>query len=202
MKSVCENSAIVVVVTPNGIALLPIVTSMNPRLLVDGRVLLLLKVAVWVLSILTISVPSSIPGPVRVVPIPTLDTDVKSKSSLVNVVPLILPVNVVLPIATSTFLPIKSTDPNCLAPEDTKSLPNEVLRILRSWSFSNFSVGVKFKVFLLKVSTSAEKSPSFILVKSDVFSNMKALSVLVNTIRSLNWVSNVSGSIICTKYFA
>ena len=58
---------------------------------------------------------------------------------------------VVLP--TPTFDPTKSTWPTACVPIPDKSELKSILRILISWSFVNFSVGVNVRFFVPSVRT-------------------------------------------------
>ena len=106
---------------------------------------------------------------------------------------------VVDPIPTETFVPTCRTWPIWLAPVPTISELKSILRIFISWSLVNFSVGSNNKFFVPDEVISVFKSPNFNVVKSVDFSNNTMSSSSVNTTISLNWISNVSGSIICIK---
>ena len=106
---------------------------------------------------------------------------------------------VVVPIPAFTLTPVRSTLPIEFVPIPVKSVVKSVFNILISWSFSNSSSGVKIRFLLLLESIIVENSPSSNVVKSVVFSSKYALLVSVKVTNSDNWVSNVSGSIICIK---
>ena len=86
-------------------------------------------------------------------------------NSAIEVV-LIPEISVVAP----TFTLVKSILPIEAPPLEGKSVLKSIFKILISWSFSNFSVGVNTNVFSSLTSISVEKSPNFIVVKSVVFS--------------------------------
>ena len=100
---------------------------------------------------------------------------------------------------TPTFDPTKSTWPTACVPIPDKSELKSILRILISWSFINFSVGVNIRFFVPSVVISVANSPSSRVVKSVVFSSKNALSVVVSVMSSVNWTSSVSGSTICIR---
>ena len=104
---------------------------------------------------------------------------------------------VVLPIPA--FTPVKSTLPIPFVPIPVKSVLKSILRSFISWSLRNTSVGVnkRFLVPVAKISVSI--LPYLTVVKSVVFSRMNALLSVVKVTNSVNWVSKVSGSTICTR---
>ena len=102
-------------------------------------------------------------------------------------------------LAIPVLTPVKSTLPIAFVPIPAKSVLKSTFNILISWSLVNFSVGVNNKFFSPVLRISESKSPSFNVVKSCVFSRMYALFSSVKVINSVNWVSNVSGSIIWTR---
>ena len=104
---------------------------------------------------------------------------------------------VVLPIPA--FTPVKSTLPIPFVPIPVKSVLKSILRSLISWSFKNFSFGVNKRFLVPVANTSVSKSPNLSVVKSVVFSSKNALFSVVKVTNSVNWVSKVSGSTICTR---
>ena len=98
-----------------------------------------------------------------------------------------------------TFTPVNFTLPIKLVPLPTKSVLKSVFKILRSWSFNDFSVGLNNKLLVPPPEISVSIFPKSKVVKSFVFSNKIASSSSVKTTTSVIWVSSVSGSIICIK---
>ena len=81
-------------------------------------------------------------------------------------------------------------------PMPDRSVLKSIFRILISWSFKNFSVGSNNKFLVPVDRISVLKSPNFNVVKSVVFSRIKASLSVVNVTNSVNCTSKVSGSII------
>ena len=73
-------------------------------------------------------------------------------------------------VVAPTFTLVKSILPIGAPPLEGKSVLKSIFKILISWSFSNFSVGVNTNVLTSSIEISVEKSPNFIVVKSVVFS--------------------------------
>ena len=102
-------------------------------------------------------------------------------------------------VAIPVFTPTKSTWPMLFVPMPDRSVLKSVLRSLMSWSFRNTSVGENTKFFVPVGSMSVSKSPNLTVVKSVVFSRIKALVSVVKVTNSVNCISKVSGSIIWTR---
>ena len=100
---------------------------------------------------------------------------------------------------TPAFTPVKSTLPIPFVPIPVKSVLKSILRSFMSWSFKNFSVGVNKRFLVPVAKISVLKSPNLSVVKSVVFSRINASFSVVKVTISENWISKVSGSIICTR---
>ena len=91
---------------------------------------------------------------------------------------------VVLP--TPELTPVKSTLPIPFVPIPVKSVLKSIFKIFISWSLRNFSVGSNNKFLVPDDKISVLKSPNFSVVKSVVFSKMKASLSVVNVTNSVN----------------
>ena len=91
---------------------------------------------------------------------------------------------------------IRSIDAIACDPIPANPLANVFLSTLISRSVSNASTGVKIRVFLPSVSTSALKSPSLFLLKVVFFSKRYELSVVDCKTNSVICASPLSGATI------